>query len=211
MEPLVKQLADGRTVHVRPVITAYGAVTYTAVDDDGRTVAGGWLQEAREHGVPETQRPEGHTHLIAGTLRLWFTAAEAERLTALGAKAEEAFTASPDGQRLAAWRRDQEELQAAEAAATAILRTPEGRARAGERAGLKEAANAIAAADDAQRERAEDSGELGLYYREQQPANEARLAQALARLDAFDAQHPQIVAALDAEKEARTRRFLEAD
>ncbi|MGV9267402.1 hypothetical protein ACWDRR_22375 [Kitasatospora sp. NPDC003701] len=211
MEPLVKQLTDGRIAHVRPLITAFGAVTYTAVDDAGRTIVSGWLQEAHERGVPETQRPEGGTHLIAGTVPVWFSDTEAERLKALGAEAEAAFTASPEGQQLVTWRRDQEQLQAAEAAETAVLRTPEGSALASKRAGLQGAANAIAAADDAQRERAEDSGEPGHYYRVQQPANEARLSEALARLDAFDVQHPQIAAALDAEKRARTRRFLETD
>ncbi|MFD5615844.1 hypothetical protein [Kitasatospora sp. NPDC127060] len=211
MEPLVKQLADGRTAHVQPFITAYGAVTYTVVDDDGRSIASGWLQEATERGVPEDRRPAGCTHLIAGAPALWFTSEEAERLVELGDAAQAAFDSSPEGQALAAWRRNQRELEEAEAASTAVLRTPEGRELAGRRTRLKEAAAAVADADGAERERAYDSGDPGFYYRQQQPRNEANLARALEQLDAFDEEHPQIAEALRAEKEARTRRFLETD
>ncbi|MFG2844227.1 hypothetical protein ACGF12_13795 [Kitasatospora sp. NPDC048296] len=211
VDAFTKQLADGRTAHVRPFITAYGAVTYTVVDDGGRSIASGWLQEAAERGVPEDRRPAGCTHLIAGAPALWFTSEEAGCLVELGDAAQAAFDSSPEGQALAAWRRNQRELEEAEAASTAVLRTPEGRELVEQRERLKEAAAAVAAADDAERERAYDSGEPDFYFRHQEPRNEANLARALEKLDAFDEQHPQIAEALRAEKDARTRRFLETD
>ncbi|GAA2084871.1 hypothetical protein GCM10009759_04240 [Kitasatospora saccharophila] len=209
-----KTLPGGRAVSVIPFITAFGAVTYTVTDSTGGTVVHGWLEEAAERGVPADRVPPGCTHLIAGTVPVWLTPSEVEAVTALGNTALAAFGESEQGRILAKWRQDQQDLAAKESAKTAVLRTPEGKALAAERARLVAAAAGILDADAAQRQRADEDDDgtaPGQYYRVQMPANEAAHRVAIAVLDRFDAQHPQIKAALDADRTAATRRFLEYD
>ncbi|MGW4690940.1 hypothetical protein ACWEO1_00950 [Kitasatospora cineracea] len=210
-----KTLPDGRTVSVTPFITAFGAVTYTVTDSGGGTVVHGWLEKAAERGVSAGRVPPGCTHLIAGTEPVWFTPSEAEAVTALGDVALTAFAGSEQGRILTEWRQEQQDLAAEESAKTAVLRTPEGKALAAERARLVAAAAGVLDADAAQRQRADedddDGTDPGQYYRVRMPANEAAHRAAIAVLDRFDAQHPEIKAALDVDRAAATRRFLEYD
>ncbi|MFD6464821.1 hypothetical protein [Streptomyces goshikiensis] len=205
-----KQLADGRTAHVTPFITAFGGVTYSAVDGQGQKLVSGWLQES---GVAPERRPAGCTHLIAGCPALWFTSEEAAELAALGEAAKRAFEASAEGQQLAAWRKQQEADRKAAAARTSILRSPDGAALVSQREGLRGAAQALLDADAEQRARAHDDegGDPGMYYRVQQPQNDAAYEEALAALEAFDAAHPEIATALREEQDAARQRFLDTD
>lgn len=214
MDTFSKPLADGRTAYVTPLITAFGAISYEAVDGDGRRIAGGWLYDASERGVPEAKRPSGCTHLIpAFPEPLWFTPEEVTQVTALGAAAKAAFDSSPDGERLEAWRRSQAEEKKATAARTAVLHSPDGKVLVAERARLAAAAQAVLEEDTAQRELAheDEGGDPGAYYRDQQPKNEAAYQQACDALAAFDAEHPQIIAALNEQDAAAVRRRLEFD
>jgi hypothetical protein len=214
VDTFTKPLADGRTAYVTPLLTAFGDVSFEAVDQDGQRLADGWLYEATARGIREDERPAGCTHLIpAWPSPLWFTPDEAAELTALGDGAKAAFDASPEGRQLADWRRQRDDEQRADRARTAALQTPEGAALAAERARLATAAAAILDVDEQQRARAHDDegGDPGAYYREQQPRNEAEYERAVQALAAFDAEHPEIVAALEAEKTAERRRFLDAD
>ncbi|MEV8335589.1 hypothetical protein [Streptomyces niveus] len=207
-----KHLADGRTAHVTPVVTPLGYLTYEAADGDGRRIASGWLQEAGEHGVPADKRPPGCTHLIAAYPKaLWFTAEETSRLSVLGEEAQAAFDASEEGLALAACRRDQAEEMQVLADRTAALRSPEGEALVRERQRLANAAEAVLDTDVEQRTGAHDDegGDPGAYYRIQQPQSETAYDRAVAALEAFDSQHPELVAALDEEKAANLRRFMD--
>ncbi|MFJ5635303.1 hypothetical protein ACIQF5_22035 [Streptomyces goshikiensis] len=208
-----KQLADGRTAHVTPFITAFGGVTYDAVDDQGQNLVSGWLQEAARRGVVPERCPAGCTHLIAGCPPLWFTSEEAVELAALGEAAKREFEASAEGQQLAAWREQQEADQKAAAARTSILRSHDGEILVRQREGLRGAAQALLDADAEQRARAHDDegGDPGMYYRVQQPQNDAAYEEALAALEAFDAAHPEIATALREEKDAARQRFLDTD
>lgn len=209
-----KILADGRTAYVTPLITVFGAVSYEAVDGDGQRVASGWLEDAAKRGVAEQDMPAGCTHLIPAFPRpLWFTSEEVEQLTALGASAKAAFDASAEGRQLDAWRREQAEQTQASAARTAVLHSPEGKALVAERARLSAAAEAALDADAEQRARAheDEGGDPGVYYREQQPRNEAAYGQACDALAAFDAEHPQIIGALNEQEATDLRRRLESD
>ncbi|MFD7919746.1 hypothetical protein ACFV3R_11020 [Streptomyces sp. NPDC059740] len=208
-----KRLADGRTAHVVPFITAFGDVSYDAVDSDGRKIVSGWLQEAAERGVSPERRPDGCTHLIGGCPPLWFTGEEAAALAALGEEAKAAFDASEQGRQLAAWRHQLEVDRKTAAARTSILRSSEGEALVRQREGLKAAVQARLDADEDQRARAHDDegGDPGSYYRVQQPQNDAAYEEALAALEAFDAAHPEIAAALREEREASLQRFLDTD
>jgi hypothetical protein len=214
MEPLVKNLPDGRTAYVTPLITVFGAVSYKAVTADGQRITDGWLYDAAQRGVAEEDMPAGCFHLIpAAPKALWFTPEEVEQLTALGDAAKAAFDASAEGRQLAAWRREQAEQDQASAARTAVLHTSEGEALVAQRARLSAAATAALDADSEQRARAHDDegGDPGVYYREQQPRNEAAYEEARAALAEFDAAHPQIIAALNAQKADDVRRRLEFD
>ncbi|MCQ1577169.1 hypothetical protein [Streptomyces parvus] len=208
-----KQLADGRTAHVTPALTAFGDVAYDAIDEDGRRIVSGWLQEATQRGVAPERRPAGCTHLIAGLSPLWFTAEEATELAALGEQAKAAFDASEEGQQLAAWREQQETNRREAIARTAVLRSPEGEALVRQRDRLLGSVEALLDAGAEQRARAHDDegGDPGLYYRVQQPKTDGAVERAQAELDAFDAEHPEIVAALVAEQDAARDRFLDID
>ncbi|MFC8016614.1 hypothetical protein [[Kitasatospora] papulosa] len=211
-----KQLADGRTAHVTPALTAFGYVAYDAIDEDGRRIVSGWLQEATQRGVTPERRPAGCTHLIAGRSPMWFTAEEATELAALGEQAKAAFDASEKGQQLAAWREQQETNRretTSRTSRTAVLRSPEGEALARQRDRLLGSVEALLDADAEQRARAHDDegGDPGLYYRVQQPKTDSAVQRAQAELDAFDAEHPEIVAALVAEQDAARDRFLDID
>ncbi|KUN58868.1 hypothetical protein AQJ46_42095 [Streptomyces canus] len=152
MDTFSKPLADGRTAHVTPLITLFGAVSYEAVDDDGQRIASGWLYDASERGVAIGDRPSGCTHLIpAFPAALWFTPEEVSRLSALGDAAKAAFDRSPEGQQLEAWRRGQAEREMAEAARTTVLHSPEGKVLVAERARLAAAAEAVLDGDADQR------------------------------------------------------------
>ncbi|MFJ2217867.1 hypothetical protein ACIQVO_36380 [Streptomyces sp. NPDC101062] len=74
---------------------------------------------------------------------------------------------------------------------------------------LTASATAVLDADSEQRTRAHDDegGDPGIYYCEQQPRNEA----ACDALAAFDAEHPQIIAALEEQEAADVRLRLEFD
>ncbi|MFF7644030.1 hypothetical protein [Streptomyces canus] len=214
MDTFSKPLADGRTAHVTPLITLFGAVSYEAVDDDGQRIASGWLYDASERGVAIGDRPSGCTHLIpAFPAALWFTPEEVSRLSALGDAAKAAFDRSPEGQQLEAWRRSQAEREKAEAARTTVLHSPEGKVLVAERARLAAAAEAVLDGDADQRASAHDDegGDPGAYYRDQQPRNEAAYAEAVDALAAFDTEHPQIVAALTEQTAADVRRRLDVD
>ncbi|QDN54019.1 hypothetical protein [Streptomyces sp. S1D4-20] len=209
-----KILADGRTAYVTPLITVFGAVSYEAVDGDGQRIAGGWLENAAKRGVAEEDMPVGCTHLIpAAPKPLWFTPEEVEQLTALGAAAKAAFDVSAEGRQLDTWRREQAEQTKASAARAAVLHSPEGEALVAQRARLAAAAEAVLDADAEQRDRAheDEGGDPGVYYRGQQPRNEAAYGQACDALAAFDAEHPQIIAALNEQEAADVRRRLEFD
>ncbi|MFJ4668953.1 hypothetical protein [Kitasatospora purpeofusca] len=209
--PFSKTLPDGRSVSVAPALTVFGALYFTAMDTRGRQVASGELGDAAQRGVPADRVPSGCTHWLGGPEPVWFTFEEAGRLAELGDAALRAFAESQEGHSLEAWRREQGELAAAEAAATAVLRTPDGMALAAERDRLRAKARGILDADDAQREAAYESGEPGHYYRQQKPQNDAAYDAARAALGEFDEQHPEIAAALTAAKAAAERRFLEHD
>ncbi|MFJ9580798.1 hypothetical protein ACIRQF_30965 [Streptomyces sp. NPDC101191] len=214
MDTFSKPLADGRTAYVTPLITVFGAISYEAVDGEGQRIADGWLYDASERGVPDEKRPPGCTHMIpAFPAPLWFTPEEVTRLTALGAAAKAVFDGSPEGQQLEAWRESQAEERRAMAAETAVLQSAEGKVLVSERARLAAAAGAVLDAGEAQRERAHDDegGDPGAYYRDQQPRNEAAYERACDALAAFDAEHPEIIAALNAQEAAAVRRRLELD
>ncbi|MEU9420165.1 hypothetical protein [Streptomyces sp. NPDC048272] len=209
-----KPLDAGRTAYVTPLITALGAVSYKAVDEDGQRIASGWLQDAAQRGVAEGDVPAGCTHLIpAYPKSLWFTPEEVARLTALGESAKAAFDASAEGRQLDEWRRDQAERTRERAARTDVLHSSQGKALVARRARLESAAAAALDSDSEQRARAHDDegGDPGAYYREQQPGNEAAYKQARAALAAFDADHPQIIDALEEREAAEVRHRLEFD
>ncbi|MEU5385505.1 hypothetical protein [Kitasatospora cineracea] len=209
--PLSKTLPDGRAVSVTPAFTVFGGLYFSVTAADGREVASGELKDAVRRGVPTDRVPAGCTHWLGGTESVWFTPEEAGRLAALGDAALSAFAESQEGRSLEAWRREQRHLAAAEAAETAVLRTPEGMALVAERDLLRARAAGILDSDDAQREAAHETGDDGYYYRVQKPANDAAYDTVKAALDEFDAQHPEIAAALQADKAASTRRLLEFD
>ncbi|WP_331746363.1 hypothetical protein OG923_33165 (plasmid) [Streptomyces halstedii] len=213
MEPFVKPLPDGRTAYVTPVINAFGYLSYTAVGDDGRRITNGSLYDAAERGVAPEKVPAGCTHLIPGTVPVWFTPEDAEQLTALGKAAKDTFDASAEGRQLAAWRREQDERTKASAARTAVLSSAEGKVLVARRAALAAEAAAVLDVDEDQRARAHDDegGDPGIYYREQQPANEAAYERAREALAVFDVEHPQIIAALREQKAEEVRRHLEFD
>ncbi|MFE4304831.1 hypothetical protein ACFRR6_01945 [Streptomyces sp. NPDC056891] len=209
-----KPLDAGRTAYVTPLITVFGAVSYEAVDGDGQRIASGWLEDAAQHGVAEEDMPAGCTHLIPAFPKpLWFTPEEVGRLTALGETAKAAFDASAEGQQLDEWRRDQAERTRDHAARTAVLHSPQGKTLMARRARLVSAVAAALDTDSEQRARAHDDegGDPGAYYCEQQPRNEAAYEQACDALAAFDADHPQIIAALKEREAADVRRRLEFD
>ncbi|MFE2346066.1 hypothetical protein [Kitasatospora cineracea] len=91
-------------------------MTYTVTDAAGRTVVRGWLEEAAERGVPADRVPPGCTHLIAGTVPVWFTPSEAETVTALGNVALTSCDESEQRRVLTAWRQNQQSLAAEESA-----------------------------------------------------------------------------------------------
>ncbi|MFE7485102.1 hypothetical protein [Streptomyces sp. NPDC057552] len=195
------------------MINAFGYLSYTAVGDDGRRITNGSLYEAAERGVAPGKVPAGCTHLIPGMVPLWFTPEEAKQLTALGKAAKDTFDASAEGQQLAAWRREQDERTKASAARTAVLTSAEGKVLVARRAALAAEAAAVLDMDENQRARAHDDegGDPGIYYRHQQPANEAAYERARETLAVFDDEHPQIVAALREQKTEHLRRRLEFD
>lgn len=214
MDTFSKPLADGRTAHVAPLITLFGAISYTAVDDDGQRIASGWLYDASERGVAAGDRPSGCTHLIPAFPKpLWFTPEEVARLSVVGEAAKAAFDSSPEGQQLEAWRRDRAEREKADAARTTVLRSPEGKVLVAERARLAAAVEAVLESDADQRVSAHDDegGDPGAYYRDQQPRNEAAYAEAVGALAAFDTEHPLIGAALTEQTAADVRRRLDVD
>ncbi|MER8119157.1 hypothetical protein [Streptomyces sp. NPDC094031] len=213
MEPFVKPLPDGRTAYVTPLINAFGYLSYTAVDEDGQRITDGPLYDAAERGVAPGKVPAGCTHLIPGLAPLWFTPGDVEQLTALGEAAKAAFEASAEGRRLVAWRREQNERTKASAARTAVLSSAEGKVLVARRAALAAEAAAVLDVDEDQRARAHDDegGDPGIYYREQQPANEAAYERARDALAVFDGEHPQIIAALREQKAEEVRRHLEFD
>lgn len=212
MDPFVTHLPDGCTAYVTPLITVLGDLSYTVVDSEGRRITGGWLYDAAERGVAPEKVPSGCTHLIPGLVPVWFTAEDVEQLTALGDAAKAAFDASAEGRRLVAWRREQAERTKASAARTAVLTSPEGKVLGERRAVLAAEATAVLDSDAEQAARAHDDegGDPGIYYREQQPVNEAAYERACDALASFDAEHPQIIAALR-EQEAADVRRLEFD
>lgn len=213
MDPFVTHLPDGRTAHVTPLITVLGYLSYTVVDDDGRRITGGWLYDAAAHGVAPEKVPSGCTHLIPGLVPVWFTPEDVEQLTALGRAAKAAFDASAEGRQLAARRRGQAEQTQASAARTAVLTSAEGKVLVARRAALAAEAVAVFEADAEQRACAHDDegGDPGIYYRQQQPVNEAACQRACDALAAFDAEHPQIIAALREQEAADVRRRLKFD
>lgn len=213
MEPFTKDLPGGRTAYVTPVINAFGYLSYTAVGDDGRRITNGSLCDAAERGVAPEKVPAGCTHLIPGTVPVWFTPEDAEQLTALGKAAKDTFAASAEGRRLAAWRREQDDRAKASAARTAVLSSAEGKVLVARRAALASEAAAVLDVDEDQRAHAHDDegGDPGIYYREQQPANEAAYERARDALALFDVEHPQIIAALREQKAEEVRRRLEFD
>ncbi|MEU8523635.1 hypothetical protein [Streptomyces sp. NPDC048577] len=81
------------------------------------------------------------------------------------------------------------------------------------RAALAAEAAAVFDADTDQRDRAHDDedGDPGIYYRQQQPANEAAYERACDALAAFDSEYPQITAALREQEADEVRRRLEFD
>ncbi|MEU9763494.1 hypothetical protein AB0D98_28020 [Streptomyces sp. NPDC047987] len=144
---------------------------------------------------------------------MWFTAEEATELAALGEQAKAAFDASEEGQQLAAWREQQETNRRGATSRTAVLRSPEGEALVRQRDRLLGSVEALLDADAEQRARAHDDegGDPALYYRVQQPKTDGAVERAQAELDAFGAEHPEIVAALVAEQDAARDRFRDID
>lgn len=213
MKPFIKPLPDGRTAYVTPLITVFGGLSYTAVDDNGQRITGGWLEDASERGVPPEKVPSGCTHLIPGLRPVWFTPEDLEQLTALGAAAKAAFAASAEGRQLVAWRREQDDQAETIAARTAILSSPESKVLVARRAALTAEAAALLDADTEQRARAHDDegGDPGIYYRQLQPANKAAYEEACDALTVFDGQHPEIIAALREQDADDVRRRLEFD
>lgn len=211
--PLSRTFALGRTAYVTPLITALGDLSYTAVDGDGRRIASGWLDDATERGVAPEKVPSGCTHLIPGLVPVWFTPEDVEQLTALGEAAKAVFDASAEGRRLVAWRRAQAERTKASAARAAVLTSPEGKVLVARRAALAVEVAAVFDADAEQRARAHDDegGDPGIYYRQQQPVNEAAYERARDALARFDGEHPQIIAALREQEAEDVRRRLEFD
>ncbi|MFC7791400.1 hypothetical protein [Streptomyces cinereoruber] len=210
---LTTLLPDGRTVHVAPLVTVSGAVSYQATDQDGKRVASGWLYSADKRGIPAEDRPAGGTHLIPGMTPVWFTAEEAAALGRLGEAAKAAHAASANDQALGAWRTAQDTRRKSSAArmevTTALLGGPLG----AERNRLQGTLEALVADDAAQEARAHDDsgGDPGLYYRVQAPRNEKAIEAARRVLDEFDAAHPEVLAALDEERRAAHERFMDVD
>jgi hypothetical protein len=209
MDSLTKTLPDGRSVHVTPLITAFGAVSYTVTDEHGRLVTDGWLQDAEKRGADPEARPAGHTHLIPGLTPVWFTPEEAEQLAAVGRAALKAFQASEEGQELARWRHGREEENRATVTATEVLRTPEGRKLLARRESLLNDIRAMGDTESTERAAAHDTGDPGFYYRERKPRLEAAIERAHAELDAFDRDHPEIAAALKVQRDVAARRAAE--
>lgn len=212
METLTKTSDDGRALHVSPDVTPLGYVLYEVTDADGKRIANGPLQDAIEHGVPTDKLRPGHTHLIpAYPAAIWFTPEEVTQLTRMGEQAAAAFHASEEGQQVARWRAAEDEKQRTLVQQTEPLHTPEGRALLAQRDELARAVEAQVHADTQQRERAHDDegGDPGQYYRDQMPKNEAAIERARAALTAFDAEHPELVAALRAQKDDAINRALD--
>ncbi|MFD9688439.1 hypothetical protein ACFWXO_22100 [Kitasatospora sp. NPDC059088] len=182
-------------------------------DSDGAEVANSHLAEATAHGVPESRRPAGHTHLIRDNSTVWLTHRGGRQLTVLGDTALAQFAVSTDGRQLAAWRSARAEEDRRTAELTAVLYTSWGRALVAEREQLTGRVAGLCDADDAQRAaaHADPGGDPGHYYRHLQPANEQAIEAARSAVEAFDADHPEIVAALADKGDADVLRFLDSD
>ncbi len=122
------------------------------------------------------------THqILGGGKALGLTATEADRVTTAIEQAEAAWSQSPEGRH--ATLRDQRGELARE------LRDRE-------------------AADADDKARAHDRGELDRYFRDVQPANERRIAEAERALATFDREHPEVLAAIKQAAAERTARHM---
>lgn len=160
-------------------------------------------------GVPEARRPAGRTHLIAGS-PVWLTPEEAEELTQRGQEAKDAFDASEEGRKLARWREGYTARQRQTAAATEMLRTPEGMDLRVRRDRLVDELSAAGEVESAERAAAHETGDPGPYYRSRKLHLEAAIDRAQADLDAFDREYPDLLTALKARRDDNVRRAMES-
>ncbi|MFI7278593.1 hypothetical protein [Streptomyces sp. NPDC049879] len=204
---LVVTQPDGRAVRITTFFTAYGSCLYEVTDaSDGSRVAHDCLLPASN---PD-QTPAGYTHRI-GNPPVWLTAEDAADVEALGRAAKAAFAASEEGQQLEKSRRARERADQRLRADTAVLRTDEGRELVAARTRLVNRINSLHERDARAKDAAYDDegGDPGFYYRVQAPKLEAQIEEASEALTTFDRQHPEIIAALEAEKQDRIRRAMD--
>ncbi|NUU25517.1 MAG: hypothetical protein HOV68_29035 [Streptomycetaceae bacterium] len=171
---------DGRTVRVTAQATPYGPTALTVRRGDRVVEPSGALREVGDGTRAQRGWTEQATHAIG---RIPVRAADAERLRTLARAVQDRYDASPERQEQLL-RRDRERLV--------------------ERLSL------LSDTESAARAAAFDAGELAGHLAPGGPTehDSARVARAREELAAFDAEHPQIRAAVEARRKADVLRWM---
>lgn len=171
---------DGRTVRFTARGANIGGPILTG-RHQGRVVADGYLREVSAAQRAHKGWSDRVTHAVA---QLPIPAGHADDLRALARAAQAAHNATPERQAVLLRRRRESLVEALDVAVDT------------------EAAERQAAHDD-------EDGDPGWYYRTREPELTARIEQARAAVEEFDREHPEIAAALEAERRQDVRRWAQ--